>query len=422
MNVLLTGSSGFLGSHLLPALLAAGHRVIITSRTEPVRASGVEWRRLDLARLAEDAEQFDWPEDIDVVINAAGLLSADPAQLDAIQDHGPRVLFSQAAERGIRILQVSALGAGEHADIAFLASKSRADDHVLQLGTRNVVLRPSLVVGPGGTSSNWLVRLSVLPVIPLLNARSQLQPVHVDDLVGAVLALLRKWPEQALVLPVVGPEAMNQGQLIDRLRAAQGWHPARYIAVPTCIAGSIARIGEPLGWRAVSRQTLQLVTRDNLADPEPLYAACGYRAAPLALRLCDWPVAQLSASLWLRPALLMALMIIWLGTAAVCLGPGYDWGLRIMAEIGVDGWLASSSVIVGALLDAALGLGLLLPRWRRRALGAQLGLMLTYTLFISLILPHYWFDPFMAVGKNLVLMPATLWLLCSEPPTKERRR
>ncbi|MNN00578.1 hypothetical protein D3C81_1131730 [compost metagenome] len=93
-----------------------------------------------------------------------------------------------------------------------------------------------------------------------------------------------------------------------------------------------------------------------------------------------------------------------------------------MAEIGVDGWLASSSVIVGALLDAALGLGLLLPRWRRRALGAQLGLMLTYTLFISLILPHYWFDPFMAVGKNLVLMPATLWLLCSEPPTKERRR
>jgi hypothetical protein len=37
--------------------------------------------------------------------------------------------------------------------------------------------------------------------------------------------------------------------------------------------------------------------------------------------------------------------------------------------------------------------------------------MLIYTLLISLWLPHYWFDPYMAVGKNLVLIVASGWLL-----------
>ena len=86
-----------------------------------------------------------------------------------------------------------------------------------------------------------------------------------------------------------------------------------------------------------------------------------------------------------------------------------------MAEAGVQGVWAALAVIGGSLCDALLGVGLLLRRWRRRALQAQLGLMLGYTLIISLILPHFWFDPYAAVAKNLVLMVATLWLLWTEP-------
>ena len=67
-----------------------------------------------------------------------------------------------------------------------------------------------------------------------------------------------------------------------------------------------------------------------------------------------------------------------------------------------------------AVLDALLGIGLLLHRWRVWTLRAQLLLMLGYTVLISACLPHYWFDPYMAVGKNLVLMVASLWLLWLE--------
>lgn len=406
MRILLVGASGFIGAHLLRALSAAGHQVTATSRSgRGPMLPGVDWRALDLL----DLQRFSWPE-CDVLINAAGLLSTDPEQLWRVQAEASSALLRNAAARGMRLLQISALGAGEQPDVPFLASKAVADDCALTLGVPALVLRPSLVVGEGGASTGWLQRLSVWPWIPLLNNQARLQPLHVDDLCGAVLALLRRWPEDNAVLPVVGPQAMTQGELIDRLRAAQGWAPARYLSLPAALLQPLAALGQRLGWRALNRQTLLLAARDNLADGAALQQACGYRPAALAARLYGLQAAQ-TLSLALAPLLLATLVLIWLGTALVCLGPGFDWGLRIMAEMGVHGWLAKLAVVAGGLLDGVLGVGLLVQRWRVTALRAQIALMLIYTLLISLWLPHYWFDPYMAVGKNLVLIVASAWLL-----------
>ncbi|WP_248765536.1 SDR family oxidoreductase [Pseudomonas protegens] len=416
MKVVLVGATGFVGRHLLAALHAAGHQLIATSRyPQPQGLPGVEWRQLDLDRLGHEPQPFVLPADTDLLINAAGLLSTDARALSLTQDLGTRALFDLAAARGVRVLQISALGAGILPQVPFLASKAAADDYLLQLGVPAVVLRPSLVLGAGGASSGWLTRLSPWPLIPLLSAKAQMQPLHIEDLSAAVLALLRQWPQETMVLPLVGPERMTMAQLLDRLRSAQGWAPARYFKLPSVLLRLVAAAGDRLGWRALNRQSLAMARHDNLADPEVLASVCGYHAAPLAARLQDWPQAAQSTQLALRPLLLAVMVLIWLGTALVCIGPGYDWGLRIMAEAGVQGVWAALAVIGGSLCDALLGVGLLLRRWRRRALQAQLGLMFGYTLIISLILPHFWFDPYAAVAKNLVLMVATLWLLWTEP-------
>ena len=421
MRILLVGASGFIGRHLLRALHAEGHSLVVTSRSGRSDTwPGVEWQALDLASLAADSASFRWPPDIDLLINATGALSTDAGQLAAVQDQGARALFDLAAVHGARVLQVSALGAGDQPDIPFLASKAAADDHLLGLNIPAVILRPSLVLGEGGASSGWLSRLSPWPLIPLLDTQARAQPLHVDDLVAAVLALLRHWPAIPCVLPLVGPEPMTMPQLLDRLRAAQGWRPARYFQFPAPFASLGAGVGDRCGWRALNTQTLCLARRDNLASAETMTAASGFVAAPLAGRLAGWPRREQSVSAALRPLLLTVLVLIWLGTAVVCLGPGHEWGLRIMAEVGVHGWLASAAVVGGALVDAVLGIGLLLRRWRRHALRAQLALMLGYMLIISLWLPHYWFDPFAAVAKNAVLLVATLWLLWTEPEERTR--
>ncbi|MBC3375678.1 SDR family oxidoreductase [Pseudomonas sp. SWRI92] len=416
MKILLVGGSGFIGGHLLRALHGAGHSIIATRR-EPEASSwpGVEWRQLDLGLLAADPAHFAFPDDIDLLINAAGLLSVDTLALSLVQDRGARALFDQAAGRGVRVLQISALGASVQSDVPFLASKGLADEYLSGLSGPSVILRPSLVTGPGGTSSDWLAGLSPWPLIPLLDLKARLQPVHIDDLAGAVLALLRQWPSESVVLPLVGPEPMTLAQLIDHLRAAQGWAPARYLKAPALLVQVGSRLGDRFGWRALNGQSVALAQRDNLADPGVLASVCGYYAAPVQTRLQRWPTVAQSSLRALRPLMLAVLALIWLGTAVVCLGPGYDWGLRIMAEAGVHGAWAKLAVVSGALCDGALGVGMLLKRWRRQALLLQLSLMVGYTLCISFILPHYWFDPYAAVAKNLVLIVATLWLLWTEP-------
>jgi uncharacterized protein YbjT (DUF2867 family) len=422
MRILLVGAAGFIGRHLLDALVLAGHSVVATRRqlrTTPL--PGVEWRPLDLLELAERPDTFPWPTGIELVINASGELSSDAQHLQHLQRDGACALFELARRHGAAVLQISALGAGEHPDVPFLSSKAAADERLLALGLSAVVLRPSLVVGPGGASSEWLQRLSPLPLIPLLNNQARLQPVHVDDLCATVLALLRQWPAQPCVLPLVGPQSLTQGALIDQLRQAQGWAPARYWPVPAALARLGAALGERLGWTALNRQTLHLSAHDNCAEPDRLADACGYRAAPLASRLKHWPLPAHSLALALQPLAIAVLALIWLGTALVCLGPGFDWGLRIMAEAGITGLPARLAVIGGALLDGALGLALLSRRWRSRALQAQIGLMLVYSLVISLLLPHYWFDPYMALGKNFAVLLLSLWLLGLSASTKRPR-
>lgn len=416
MKVLLVGATGFVGHHLLKALSGAGHSIIATSRTrQPLRLSGVEWRQLDLDVLASVADHFVFPESVDLLINAAGLLTVDEAQLSLTHDAGSRALFDLAKRAGVPVLHISALGAGVQSDIAFLASKAAADDYLMALGIPAVVLRPSLVVGPGGASSQWLARLSALPVIPMLDRKARLQPLHVDDLVNTVLALLREWPSGPMVLPVVGPQVMTLAQLIDQLRAAQGWPTAFFVKTPNVLADLGAALGDRYGWRALNRQSLRMARRDNIADPEVLESVCGYRCQALRDRLTTWPDPAQSTQLALRPLMLAALVLIWLGTAFVSLWPGHEWGLRILAEAGLTGPFAQITVVAGALCDAVLGMGLLSSRWRLRTFQVQLCLMTAYTVIIALVLPHYWFDPFAAVAKNLVLMVATLWLLRTEP-------
>lgn len=416
MRILLVGATGFIGGNLLTALQRCQCTVIATSRSGRGPAlPGVEWRALDLSTLADDPDTFTWPNGIDMVINASGLLGTDKNTLYAIQDRGARALFSLAEHHASRIIQVSALGAGDQPDIPFLDSKSLADEALLLSSQCAVILRPSMVIGPGGASSGWLSRLSPLPWIALMDTHSQVQPVHIDDLVGAVLSLMDRWPDQTSIYPVVGPDPMTLPQLIDRLRASQGWPPAQYMQLPRWVSATGARLGDRLGWQALNTQTLRMAGRDNTASPQPLEQACGFRAASFESRLGEWPNPLHSASLALRPILLGVMVVIWLGTAVACLGPGYAWGLGIMAEAGVHGWPASLAVIGGALLDAMLGIGLLSRYWRRPALKAQIALMLSYMVLITFLVPQYWYDPFASVLKNAGLLIATLWLLWTEP-------
>jgi UDP-glucose 4-epimerase len=121
MRILVTGASGFIGSHLCPALAAAGHEL---------RSS---------------------VEGCDAVVHLANIAhaSASPRELHRVNVEGTIAQAHAALAAGARrFVHLSSIKAAR-ADDAYGRAKSIAEQALLQLeGLEAVVLRPPLVYGP----------------------------------------------------------------------------------------------------------------------------------------------------------------------------------------------------------------------------------------------------------------------------------
>src|SRR5215216_1416212 len=145
-KVLITGATGFIGSHIAEALAAAGHEVRCAVRKCP---STGRWQQFPCISVdyTRDFDPVVWQrrvEGVDVVVNAVGILQEHGSQtFEALHDRAPRALFAAAA--GVRIVQISALGADEQASSRYHLSKKAADDALLASSKNAVVVQPSLV-------------------------------------------------------------------------------------------------------------------------------------------------------------------------------------------------------------------------------------------------------------------------------------
>ncbi|HEY6528206.1 MAG TPA: NAD-dependent epimerase/dehydratase family protein [Cellvibrionaceae bacterium] len=261
MNILLTGASGFIGRNLAYALKAQGHEVVPVSRR-----LGVNFSQMQRA-----SDWLPYLHGIDAVINAVGIIAQTRAQrFNAVHSLAPIALFQACMQSGVRrVIQISALGADEHATTAYHLSKRAADDALRGLDIDWFVLRPSLVYGYGGASSGVFMRLAALPVIPLAgDGQQQVQPVHISDLVAAVLRCLVVERTQ-LSLDVVGPQVFSFSQWLQQMRSSQGLDPGRFLSIPLAVVMAACRLGcfiSPL----LQPDNLRMLQAGNTADVEPL--------------------------------------------------------------------------------------------------------------------------------------------------------
>ncbi len=101
------------------------------------------------------------------------------------------------------------------------SSKRRADDFLSSLPLSSVVVQPSLVYGAGGTSAALFDTLASLPLIPLpAGGLQRVQPVHVEDVVAAVVALLGIDSWRVGRIAFVGPAPMTLREYLATLRQA----------------------------------------------------------------------------------------------------------------------------------------------------------------------------------------------------------
>jgi NADH dehydrogenase len=299
-TIFLTGASGFVGSHVLPALLEAGHRVVALARTEPTgatilgrlppgRRAAVEVRRGDVTAPATLATALDG---IDAVVHLAAIPRDydGGASLRLVNTEGTRNLVEAARAAGVRrFVHQGAMGVEDDPALHYASSKARAERIVAEGDLDWTILKPSLLWGERDGFFNiiaGLVRWSpgLVPVPGWGTAR--FQPLWIADLARIVVAVLER-PETTVgrSFELGGPRYWTYREITREVMRAMG-RPGIIVPMPvpliSLVAGAAELVHLPF---PVATDQLRQLRIDNVGPLDALEREFGFAPAAMDGRL-----------------------------------------------------------------------------------------------------------------------------------------
>lgn len=237
--VAITGAGGFLGSALTHRLLAAGAEVQALSR-RPTTIPGVLWHAYELGGPLPAPEFF---KKVDAVVHAAFSMDGAGPALEQRNRTAAEQLHAAARRHSRHFIFISSMSA--HAEA--VSSYGRAKWAIEQMldPAVDTIVRPGLIIGPGGVYARMLDSLRRAPVLPVFFGGTQpVQPVGLDDVATALERIIDQRLAGSFNLGT--PEPITVRQLYGRMLAATELH-RRFLPLPGVLAVWALRMGEKLG-------------------------------------------------------------------------------------------------------------------------------------------------------------------------------
>lgn len=268
--VTIYGGSGFVGRQIAWVLARRGWRVRVAVRRPNealfVRTYGdVGQVEAVPCNIRDDMSVRAAMAGADAVVNCVGIMVRQGRnRFDAVHVEGAARVARLAAEAGVhRLVHLSALGADADADSHYVASKGAGEAAVLAAFPAAVILRPSIIFGPDDRFLNKFAGLAaVLPIVPVVGARTEVQPVYVGDVAEAA-ALAAEGAAPAGIYELGGPERLTLREVMARVVATIGRRRA-IVGLPRWLAaimGSMADAGQMVSGGLM---TNTLLTRDQV--------------------------------------------------------------------------------------------------------------------------------------------------------------
>jgi NADH dehydrogenase len=287
-SVALIGGSGFIGSHLANALVAAGKSVRLATRSR-TRARHLTMLPIDVLEV----DVFDpvalarFVEGADAVVNLVGTLHGGRGrpygrELASAHVELPAKIVAACEGKGVhRLVHISALNADPAGPSMYLRSKGDGEKAV-RAGSRlaTTIFRPSVVFGPQDNFLNTFTLLQRLfPVIPLAKPDAKFQPVFVGDVASAIVNMLDLDAASGRTYELGGPTVYTLEALVKFCGDAVRRH-ARIVRLPDALAYMQAMTFEMLPGAVLTRDNLDSMTRDAVLSG-PLAPELGIEPASM---------------------------------------------------------------------------------------------------------------------------------------------
>ncbi len=294
-TALVTGANGFVGSHVVPALLDAGHSVVALVRDDEAGAQVV--RRLPAAqRERVEVRRGDVTKPgtlpaalvgVDAVVHLAAIARDwDGGEtLRLVNTEGTRNVVAAMRAAGVeRLVHLGALGVTDEPDLHYGSSKAKAMAIVRDSGLRPTILAPSLLFGPRDGFFNLLAGLVRMSpgIVPITGSgKARFQPLAIEDLARACVMALGDDAYVGRELLLGGPRYWTYREIVEEVLRGMG---ARRLLMPMPVAVIRAVAGAAEAVRApfpVATDQLRQLRHDNIGPLDSVRAGFGFDPRPM---------------------------------------------------------------------------------------------------------------------------------------------
>jgi NADH dehydrogenase len=287
-RVFVTGATGFVGKHIVRALLAQGFlvRCLVRPGSEADlrgfesidRVPGDALTPAGLAPSVEGCSAF---------IHLVGIIRENRGRgitFERVHTQATRDMLALARAAGVkRYVQMSALGSRPDARSRYHRTKWQAEEAIRASDLEWTIFRPSVIFGRGDAFVSMLGGMvKRLPVVPVLgDGRYRLQPIPVEQVAEGFARALRVPASVRQTYEVAGPTPYAFVDLLDEIGRALGRPRVRKIHIPLGAVRAMTRAFEWLPFYPVSTDQINMLEEESVTDPSRFFADLGVKAEPL---------------------------------------------------------------------------------------------------------------------------------------------
>jgi len=278
--ILVTGGTGFIGSHLIKRLRKENLLVRAVVRN-PAKATQL----MDLGAevvpgdVADKASLEAAVRGVERVVHLVGIIQETAgATFQGVHVDGTRNLLDAAKQAGIRqFLFQSALGTRPNAKSEYHRTKWEAEELVRASGIAFTILRPSLIYGP---RDQFTLRLSDMiklsPVLPVIGSgKSKIQPLFIDDICSCIVKAVTSDCCLNEIYELGGPEQLTYEEVTIAIAEAMGVNRPT-LHLPLFFMRQMARAAEAfLPKPPVTTDQLIMLQEDNVCNMRDIHDAFG---------------------------------------------------------------------------------------------------------------------------------------------------
>ncbi len=286
--ILITGATGYVGSAMLPHIVATGEPVRALVRdakgAAKVKAAGAE---AAIGSVSDPASLDLAMQGVTTVIHLVAVNKNKGSQtMESINHQGTVNVVAAAKKAGVtRFIHMSGCNLHSNMPQEFAKTKGLGADAVKASGIPYTIIGPSVIFGAGDEFVNNLADLFKLwfyPVAPVVgNGKTRFAPVWKEDVARVFVKCLQDPQTINQSYEIGGPENLEYKQLMQIIKDKLGSHKAMLNVPVWMIKPGVVVMNAVLSKPPVTPGLLDLLAIDNTPNPNAITTVFGIQPKPL---------------------------------------------------------------------------------------------------------------------------------------------